>query len=482
MFGPSLESFNLVMVYLMAVVISAIYLNRGPAILTSVVGVLAFNFFFIKPIFTFTVYDSQYLLTFMALVMVGIIISNFAVLLRDQVVAIRGKENQTQSLLNLSRELNAAISLDQVLNIAIRSSRILLNRECVILLPQNGGLINKMAAKGVVSDADDLAVAEWAFNHAQPAGSGTETLPESLVRFVPLRAAHGPVGVLGIRFDEKDKLLKNDQRMQLEGFVNLIALAVERANFVDAATRQEMMKNTEKLQTALLNSISHELRTPLASITGVLTTLSESEKAKQELNKLDPATRIELLESATDQAKQLNRLVENLLNTTRLEAGSVHLDLEYCDMEDLIGAVLQQFKTRLDNHPMKLEIPGHLPLITCDPVLISQVINNLLDNACKYSPPGSSITIGAVSKPDAIEVFIRNSGSVLAEDELEKIFSKFYRSSRHNKTTGTGLGLSICKGIVEAHGGWIKAYYEQEHNLTFCFSLPVNLQKEPIHE
>ena len=468
-----LEPTNLVMVYLLAVVISAVYLGRGPAILTSFASVLAFDFFFVNPIYTFTVYDTQYILTFIGLLVVGLIISNSAALLRDQVTAMRNKEHQTQSLFSLSRELAGALSLNQVLEIATRSTTIILNRKSIILLPENNSLPTRLAAEGFMIDDNELAVAEWAFKHAQPAGRGTDTLPAATIRFVPLITAHGPVGVIGIRSSEGDNQLTSDQRTLLDGLANLIAQAIERANLVTAATQSEMLRNTEKLQSALLNSISHDFRTPLASITGVLTSLRESEKSRTPSQKLDPDTRIELLDSATDQARRLNRLVENLLNMTRLEAGSVHLNLGPCDLQDLIGSVLQQFSMRLKDHPLHLEVPDDLPTVTCDAMLIAQVITNLLDNACKYSLTGSPITLGVQIQVETVEIFVRDSGIGIPEEELEKVFIKFYRSPHQKGTTGTGLGLSICKGIVESHGGWIKATKNAEQGLTFRFSLPL---------
>jgi two-component system sensor histidine kinase KdpD len=477
-----LDPTNLVMVFLLSVVISAVYLGRGPAILASFVSVLAFDFFFVNPTFSFSVSDTQYLLTFLGLLVVGLIISGSAALLRDQVDAIRRKERQTQSLLILGRELTAALSLDQVLEISNHTCTSLVSRASVILIPKNGSLEIMKASPDFLVDENELAVAEWAFNHSLSAGQGTDTLPAASLRFIPLLTANGPVGVIGIKSNNAEGMLTSDQRMQLEGLANLTALAVERAMLAQAATQSEMLRNTEKLQSALLNSISHELRTPLASITGVLTSLSESEKTQQISHKLDSNTRIELLDSATDQARQLNRLVENLLNMTRLEAGSVQLNLEPCDLQDLIGTVLQQFTTRLKDHPLQLEIPDDLPLVTCDAALIAQVLTNILDNACKYSDPGANITLGVVKKNPNIEFFVRDSGQGLNEEELSMIFAKFYRGSHHKNTTGTGLGLSICKGIVEAHDGWIKAVNNPDQGTTIRFSLPLNTQKEQTHE
>ena len=469
-----LEPTNLVMFYLLAVVISAVYLGRGPAILASVVSVLAFDFFFINPIFTFSVNDTQYLLTFLGLLIVGLIISSSAALLRDQVDAMKRKENQTQSLLNLSRELTAAVSLPQVLEISINASTKLLNCESVILLPKNGGIEAQHFSVDFSMDENEMAVAEWAFKHTQPAGHGTDTLPASSTRFTPLITANGVVGVLGIKPKDAENILSTDQRLILDGLASLTALAVERATLAESAAQSEMLRNTEKLQSALLNSISHELRTPLSSITGVLTSLSESEKDHHASHKLDSKTRLELLDSATDQARQLNRLVENLLNMTRLESGSVHLNLEPCDMQDLVGTVLQQFTHRLVDHHLHLEIPEGLPLVTCDTVLIAQVLTNLLDNACKYSPSGAPIILGITDKIENVEVYVCDNGRGLDEEEVEQVFAKFYRGKSRSTTTGTGLGLSICKGIIEAHKGWIKAVNNPDRGVTFRFSLPVN--------
>ncbi len=473
-----LEPTNLVMVYLLAVVISAVFLGRGPAIVTSILSVLTFDFFFINPIYTFTVNDTQYILTFIGLLVVGLIISNSAALLRDQVAAMRNKEIQTQSLFSLSRELTGAMSLMQVLDIGNRTTNAILNRKSVILLPETNVLQVKQGSEGLTIDDNELAVAEWSFKHAQSAGRGTDTLPAAEIRFVPLNTSHGPVGVLGIKPEGDEKLLTSDQRMLLEGLANLIAQAIERVNLVTEATQSEMLRNTEKLQSALLNSISHELRTPLASVTGVLTSLGESEKSRNPARKLDLNTKIELLDSATDQARQLNNLVENLLNMTRLESGSVHLNLAPSDPQDLIGSVVQQFSTRCKDHPFQLEVPDDLPALTYDAVLIAQVLTNLIDNACKYSPSGSPILIGAQAQSDSIEFFVHDSGIGLPGEELDKVFIKFYRSPHHKNTTGTGLGLSICKGIVEAHGGWIKAEKNPDRGLTFRFSLPLQFEME----
>ncbi|HEY9075165.1 MAG TPA: sensor histidine kinase KdpD [Anaerolineaceae bacterium] len=477
LFGLLLRSFvdpaNLVMVYLAAVVIAAVFLGRGPAVLASVMSVLAFDFFFVDPRFTFTVNDTQYLLTFLGLLIVGLIISTSASLLRDQVDALRHRQQQSQALNNFSRELTAAITLDQVLDTVIHNVGEMFDRQAVILLPDDGRLRVKAITAEMKIAEDELAVAEWAYKNNQPAGHGTQTLPAAAIRFLPLATIRGTIGVLGVMPLDTQQTLSHDQRMLLEGAVNLSALAIDRASYAEKAAQTEMLRNTEKLQTALLNSISHELRTPLAAITGVLTSLGESSRAAPD-NRLDPATSLELIDSATQQAARLNHLVGNLLDMTRLEAGAMHLNREPTDLQDLVNAAVNQFSQNACQHAMQIDIPIDLPLVSIDSVLVAQVLSNLLDNACKYSPPGSPIAITVAPGGDRVVFSVHDYGIGIPEEDLERVFDKFYRVRRQETITGTGLGLSICRGIVEAHGGKIWAKNNPDRGVTITFALPLD--------
>ena len=472
-----LDPTNLVMLYLVAVVLSAVFLGRGPSILASVVSVLAFDFFFVDPRFTFTVNDTQYILTFIGLLIVGLIISSSAALLRDQVDVLRRRGQQSQALNNMSRELTAAITLDQVLDIVIRNVSDMFNRETVILLPENGRLAVKASTPGFVINESELAVADWAFKHGKEAGRGTTTLPAAAIRYLPLKTAGETVGVLGTKPQDPQDFLGEDQRVLMEGVVNLAAIAIERASFAEKAAQAEMLRSTEMLQTALLNSISHELRTPLATVTGVLSSLEESESAVP-ANQLDPATRLELIHSAIHQAGRLNHLVENLLDMTRLESGALRLNREPADIQDLFGTVTRQMAVELIQHPLHVEIAQDLPLVNIDAVLIAQVVENLLDNACKYSPSQAPITFSARRIDNQIEIAVQDAGEGIPEADLERVFDKFYRVQRQEAIAGTGLGLSICKGIVEAHGGRIWAANNPDQGVTVTFTLPLD-QEEP---
>jgi two-component system sensor histidine kinase KdpD len=471
---PLLEPTNLVMLYLAAVVIAAVFLGRGPSILASLLGILAFDFFFINPKYNFTVNDTQYLITFIGLLIVGLVISTSASLLRDQVISLRRQQKQNQELNNLSRELTAAGSLEQVLNTVISHVSTLFGCETIIFLPDDGKIKLRASSTRINVDENEMAIAEWAFKNGQTAGRGTDTLPSGLIRYTPLVTARGKVGILGIKTNQPDEFLDIDQRIILEGFTNLAALAIERAVLAEQAAQSDMLRNTERLQSALLNSISHELRTPLASITGVLTSLSDSEKNDLRLDKI---TKMELIDSAVDESRQLNLLVENLLDMTRLQAGALHLKIEPADFQEVIGTVLNKLGERLRNHPCDVQIPENFPLVPMDQILIAQVLINLLDNACKYSLPGKSIIIVASFDREFAKISIQDQGFGIPPDDIEKIFDKFYRVQRTRQVSGTGLGLSICKGIITAHGGEIWAKNNPKYGATFTFSLPLQIIK-----
>jgi two-component system sensor histidine kinase KdpD len=405
--------------------------------------------------------------------LVGLIISNSAALLRDQVDVLRRREQQSQAINHLSRELTGAASLDEVIEITLRNTREIFNRETVILLAEEDKLVQQSATLGFELNESEKAVADWAYKNGQPAGKGTSTLPAATIRYIPLKTARGIVGVLGVRSTEVSSFLSIEQRELLEGVANLSALAIERASFAEKAAQSEMLSKTEKLQTALLNSISHEFRTPLASITGVLTSLIESERAKTSEAKFDTTTKTDLIVSATQQAQRLNRLVENLLDMTRIEAGAIHLNKEQSDIQEVITSVLSQSPDRFCDHPVKMEIPQDLPLVNFDAVLIGQVLLNILDNACKYSNKGQPIEIRVKKMPFEIQVEVQDHGSGIPSGDLERIFNKFYRLQRDISQSGTGLGLSICRGIIEAHGGKIYAENNSNPGASVIFTLPI---------
>lgn len=466
-----LEPTNLVMLYLVGVVLAAVFLGRGPAIFASFASVLAFDFFFIDPVLTFTVYDTQYILTFLGLLIVGIIISGSASLLRDQVEVLRQRNRMSQDLNTMGRALTSATTLAEVIDTVVVRMNDMFQQEIMIFLIEDEKLVLNSSSTGSVLNDQEIAVADWVYRNGKEAGRGTTTLPAATIYFVPLVTAKGIVGVLGSRPFDPQKTFTNDEIIQFEGALNLSALAIERASLAEKAAQAEMLQKTEKLQSALLNSISHELRTPLAIVAGVITSLDESEHVVEN-NRLDRATRQELIHSAGQHIARLNHLVENLLDMTRLESGSLQLILELTDIADLIGTVVHRVGKH-SGYPMMLKIDSEIPLMMVDAALIAQVLENLLDNACKYSPPGSPIEIVTRLTNSDLEIGVCDRGVGIPPADLERIFEKFYRVVRQENIAGTGLGLSICKGIVEAHQGKIWAQNNENQGTTICFTLPL---------
>jgi len=447
----NLEPTNLVMLYLVSTVIAAIFLGRGPALLTSILGVLAFDFFLIPPYLTLAVSDTEYLLTFIVLFVVSLVISTLTARTREQAEAAIQRETQTSVLYNLGRDLTSATDLHQVSNIIISHIGQVFGREVAILLPENGELRVFATTLGYHPDTNELAIATWAFEHDQPAGLGTDTLSAASLRCQPLKTARGQIGVIGIHPKEPGELFTSEQLQTLNAFTHQAALAVERASLAEQAHQTELLQATEKLQTALLNSISHDLRTPLASITGVLSSLREESLT------LNQEARDSLLETAHGEAERLNRLVGNLLNMTRLEAGTISLRREPCDIQDAIGSALEQLGERIAERQIKVNLPPDVSLASLDIALFEQVLVNLLDNAVKYSPTDTLIEINVLQTQNAIQIEICDRGIGIPSEDLERVFDKFYRVQRPESVSGTGLGLAICKGIVEAHGGTIQA-------------------------
>jgi len=462
-----LEPTNLVMLYLVATVISATFLGRGPSLLTAIAGVLAFDFFLIPPYLTFAVSDTQYVITFITLFVISLVISSLTVRVREQAEASMLREKQTSALYNLSRDLTSAADLLQVTEIIISQISQGFGRDVAIFLPENNQIRVFASSPNYHPDENELAVAAWAYEHNQPAGRGTDTLPAASLRCHPLKSSKGIVGVLGIHSKDKTNFLTSEQRLTLAAFANQAALAIERASLAEQAQQAELLQATEKLQTALLNSISHDLRTPLVSITGALTSLDEQSDS------LNEEYRKSLIITAREEADRLNRLVGNLLSMTRIESGAIKLHLEPGDIQDAVGTALEQLGKRIANHKVQVDVPLEFPLVPMDFTLIVQVLVNVLENAVKYSPKNSLIEVSASLLDEKARLQIADRGVGIPSDDLSRIFDKFYRVQRPESVSGTGLGLSISKGIVEIHQGQISARVRDGGGTVITIELPL---------
>ena len=454
---------NLVMLYLLVVVVAAIRWGRGPAVLASFVSVLAFDFLFTPPRLNFSVADSQYLLTFAGLLIVALVISALAARARERAIEAHQREIQATLLYDLSRDLATALDLKAVLEILGNYVRHIVKNDVALFLPENNVLKECYASAGFSSGENEIAVATLAFQKDLPAGRGTETLPSSSARYLPLKTAQAISGVLAYKFE--NNLSEENERL-LHALTNQAAVAIDRALLVKEVRQIELLKETEKLQKLLLNSVSHDLRTPLVSIKGALSSLLENRA-------LDSEARRELLENAYEESDRLNQIVGNLLDMTRVETGSMKILKKPCDLSDVIGVSLQQIpKERIGKHPIVIHIPPEFPEILMDLSLMMKTFVNILDNALKYSPPDAGVEINAEIVNDRAQIEFTDHGIGIPSKDLNRIFDKFFRSEHSHKVPGTGLGLAICKGIVEAHQGEIWAESQLNEGTRIVVSLP----------
>ena len=471
---PFFSPTNMVMIYLLAVVLAAIRLGRQPAVLTAFLSVLAFDFFFVPPHYTFAVADTEYLLTFVAFFTVGVVISTLVARGRERAEVMQTREIQTASLYYISRDLAAAADKSTIMKAVHKNMKESLNAEPLFFSPDQEHLKFVEADGQPEPDLKEQAVAGWSFRNQQAAGRGTTTLGSAKHLYLPLKTSVSTLGVLGIKLADEAGYTSPQIRLLLDAFAGQTAMALERVELARQAEQTQIFAARESLERALLNSISHDLRSPLASITGILSSLKEQETGLSEQAKQ------ELLYTAAEEADRLNRFITNLLNMTRLEAGVVKLKEEACDVQDLISCALAQLDHQIKSRSVQIHLPPDMPLVTMDMSLMNQVLINLLENAMKYSPPGTEITIAVRFDRAFLRIEIEDRGPGVPEDDLEGIFEKFYQVPVPEGRGGTGLGLSICKGIVEAHGGKIRAKNHAGNGFTVIVKLP--LKEDPEEE
>jgi two-component system sensor histidine kinase KdpD len=470
LFAPA----TIAMLYLLCVVITAYLWGLGPAILVSVLGVLAFDFFHVPPYLTFAVGDTQYIFTFLAFLLVGVVISYLASRVRRQTEMARQRERQTAALYALGRDLAMANDLKSYIRAITKRAKETFGYEAMVFLPdvQNKETLKPYAeGPNVTVGENELAAAIWSFQHQAMAGRGTDTLPNAKARYLPLVTARGIVGVLALSVTETAELTIERERL-LEAYADLAAVALESILLGEEARNAQVLRDTEKLQTALLNAVSHDLRTPLVSIIGALSSLQEKGM------KLDNAAKRNLIGVAHEEAERLNHLITNLLDVSRIEAGAIRISRQPSDVQDLVGTALEQMSDRVRARPIKIDMPTELPLVFVDFGLIVQTLVNVLDNALKYSPADSPIDIKGRKVADEVHIEIADHGVGIPPQDLLHVFDKFYRIQRPDNVAGTGLGLSICKGIIEAHGGRIAAENRRGGGTIIRLVLPV---AEPSH-
>jgi two-component system, OmpR family, sensor histidine kinase KdpD len=459
---------------LLAVQLIAVYLGRGPAILAAAISALSWNFLFIEPRLTFGISNIEDVILFFLYFVVAIFTGNLTARIRAQEQQARHNAERTMALYTLAHETAAAVTMDDLLRTAVTQVGRIFDAEVAILLPRAGKLLGQAhPCSTLPMEEKDFGVASWVFENGRPAGRFTDSLPLASAQFLPLLTTGRTVGVLGIR-TRADKRLAIDQEVLLETFANQIALVIERELLDEAQQQTILLRESERLYTTLLNSISHELRTPLATISGAASILLDPQTGANH------DTRTALLQDIRGAAERLNRLVENLLDMSRLDAGRLQLKLDWCDVSDVIGVAVKRLESDLMGHPLTIQVAPGLPLVQMDFGLIEQVLVNLLDNACTYTPVGTPILITARLDGGALLLMVTDHGPGIAPKDLARIFDKFYRAPGA-ASGGTGLGLSICRGLVEAHGGTLTADNMPGGGLRFIIRLPAG-SPPPVRE
>ncbi len=465
---PHFELSNLAMVYLLGVTVAGLRLGRGPSALTAVLNVLVFDYCFVPPRFTFAVSDVQYLVTFGAMITIGLVIATLTANVRQQTRVAGARERRTAALYAMSRELAITRGIENMAAVAVRHVTEVFGCRAVVLLPDAEGKLRRPAGAPTERSlrGADLAIAQWVNDHGRRAGLGSDTLPATPALYVPLGDEAHATGVLAVLPANARRVLLPEQSQLLDTFAGQIGLALERARFADAAQASSLAAERESLRNTLLASISHDLRTPLAVMLGASSTLAGRGEA------LGAAQRQQLAASIELKAREMSELVSNVLDLMRFQSGQVPLRRDWQSVEDLAGAALQQIEERLGEHPVELRLPPELPPVHVDGSLVVQLFGNLFDNLVKYTPPGTHAWVSAGNEGACVRVVLEDDGPGLPPGDAQQLFEKFQRGSGEGTVSGAGLGLAICRAIVKAHGGEICARQRAGGGARFEFTLP----------
>jgi two-component system sensor histidine kinase KdpD len=455
------------MLYLVAVMVSALYLGRGPSLLAAALGVAAYDFFFVPPAYTFAVGDTRHVLTFGMMFGVGLVVSALAARVRRQESDAQFREERTRTLYALAHELGAAKTEKDIAVVACQNAAAVFAPQAWVVKLNDAGVLEQLAAYplvGTVLEERELSVARWVIEHGFPAGLGTDTLPGAPALSMPLAVAATPLAALVLR-PAPGSAPDAEQRTFLESFCRQVALALSRVDLDERARQADLRARTEEMRSALLSAVSHDLRTPLGAITGSATTLRENPG-------LEPHTRDEMLATICDESRRLERLLSNLVDMTRLESGAVTLKREWLPLDEVVGAALTRLEGALGSRPIRTKVPADLPLVSLDAVLMEQLLVNLLENALKYTPAGTEIEIAAAVTGAGLELEVSDRGRGIPPGDEERIFERFYRQSAAG-VPGVGLGLAICRAIARAHGGTLRAHNRPGGGATFRLVVPL---------
>lgn len=462
---PYLDLANIAMLFLLVVVLVSVRLGRGASVVATCVGVACFDFFFVQPRFSFAVSDVQYLVTFGVMLAVGLITGHLTAGLRFQAHVAAHRERRSRALYEFARELSGALQSEQIFDTTRDFIQRTFQARAILLVP---ALDDRLQAPVQTGDgsAPDLGIAQWAYDHAESAGLGTDTLPASSFFYLPLVAPMRTRGVLAIEPAQQRWILIPEQRKQLDTFAALAAIALERVHYIEVAQGALVNMETERLRNSLLAALSHDLRTPLTLLVGLSESLTRSKPAL-------PAEQMQMAQSLNGEALRMSALVTNLLDMARLQSGEIKLRLEWQALEEAVGTALRLCEKLLSEHQVTVGIPQDFPLIRFDAVLLERVLCNLLENAAKYTVPGSRIDVFAALHGTFATLTVADNGPGVASGREEEMFEKFTRGQRESARSGVGLGLAICRAIVESHGGKVRYAKSALGGAAFIITLPL---------
>jgi two-component system sensor histidine kinase KdpD len=458
-----LDLSNIVMVFLLGVVAVAVRWGRGPAVLAAFLSVGAFDFLYVPPRFSFSVSDIQYVITFAVMLTVGLVIGQLTAVLRWQAQVATSREERVRALYEMSRDLSGALMAEQIAEIAARFVQAEFDAHAGLLVADEHDRMQPAIAVPGLPAGIDAGIAQWAFDHGEPAGQGTNTLPAGSILYLPLKAPMRMRGVLAIEPRDPARLTGPEQRRLLETCASLLAISLERIHYIDVAQRSTVQIESERLRHSLLAAISHDLRTPLAALVTMADTLvadASGERVAETANRIREA------------AMRMASQVGNLLDMARLQSGEVRLKRQWLPLEEAIGGALHAMAGSLAADRVRVALPADLPLLNVDPVLFERVLCNLLENAAKFAPAGSPITIAATASADCIGITVDDEGPGLPKQREEAIFEMFERGRKEGSVSGVGLGLAICRAIVEAHDGSIRGETRAGGGARFTIQLP----------
>ncbi|PWT80945.1 MAG: sensor histidine kinase KdpD [Acidobacteria bacterium] len=458
---------NVVMLFLMTVVFVAIRLGRVAGAWTALLSVACFDFFFVEPRLSFAVTDTQYIFTFALMLVVALVISQLAARIRSEARVARAGERRASALAQIARDLSSAIKIEQIFSVCCDAITPLFGSRVILLVPDK----KERLVPTQDTDLIDLSVAQWAMDHAQEAGHGTQTLNAAAALYLPLKASMATRGVLAILPTDAPLSNDPDDRLLLDACCSSIGLALERIHFVEVAQDTLVRMEGEKLRNALLSAVSHDLKTPLTAIRGLAETLERTRE-------LPEHERSDLARSIRVQADELKRLVSNLLDLARMQSEGVRLNKEWHSLSEIVGSALAQSATLLKPRTTRTNLPPDLPLVEVDATLIERVLINLFDNAAKYTPPTSTITVRAGASGDSMYLVVEDDGPGLPATDPEVLFEPFSRGRKESSIAGVGLGLALCRSIVAAHGGKIRAEAHKSHGAGFEIRLPLGAPPE----